>query len=144
MGEGGSRRLTDEESFLFVVNTSSTAIARTPKTHFIRFGEPRSGPPSPTGEGYSLLPLILHPFVQVYFLCYRKLRKNGSCRFALFGYKQSLDRQATSSGRCPLFFASIKKQLTKRWETCIIKATRILFFGGFIYEDQCSDRRRLR
>ena len=44
MGEGGSRRLTDEESFSFVVNTSPTAIARTPKTHFIRFGEPRSGP----------------------------------------------------------------------------------------------------
>ena len=32
-------------------SSSSTAIARTPKTHFIRFGEPRSGPPSPTGEG---------------------------------------------------------------------------------------------
>ena len=60
MGEGGSRRLTDEESFFFIVNTSSTAIARTPNTHFIRFGEPRSGPPSPTGEGYSILPLILH------------------------------------------------------------------------------------
>ena len=60
MGEGGSRRLTDEESFFFIVNTSSTAIARTPKTHFIRFREPRSGPPSPTGEGYSILPLILH------------------------------------------------------------------------------------
>ena len=27
VGEGGSRRLTDEESFLFVVNTSSTAHA---------------------------------------------------------------------------------------------------------------------
>ena len=27
VGEGGSRRLTDEESFLFIVNTSSTAIA---------------------------------------------------------------------------------------------------------------------
>jgi len=65
VGEGGSRRLTDEESFFFIVNTSSTAIARTPKTHFIRFGEPRSGPPSPTGEGYSILPLILHAFRQL-------------------------------------------------------------------------------
>ena len=27
VGEGGSRRLTDEESFLFIVNTSSTAYA---------------------------------------------------------------------------------------------------------------------
>jgi len=33
-----------------MVLSSSTTIARTPKTHFIRFGEPRGGPPSPLGK----------------------------------------------------------------------------------------------
>ena len=36
----------------FASYPSSTAIARTPKAHYIRFGEPRCGPPSPKGEGF--------------------------------------------------------------------------------------------
>ncbi len=41
----------DEESFFAFESTSSTAIARTPKTRFARFVDPRGGPPSPAGEG---------------------------------------------------------------------------------------------
>ena len=80
MGEGGSRRLTDEE---FLCGGAPHPHCRVPQGHAVRY----CGPPSPIGEGFLILVLLIPILFQLLAEDYVALVARGGYFAVCYGFE---------------------------------------------------------